>query len=107
MSFALIVYAPSNSGCKVINGKSVCRSRLDDLYNVMEVFKHNYRDSNATCSTHATVTYFTGTTSSHTDAFNPQFDLLNHLRYDALPDFVYNLTGTYYLPAGRASCPQN
>jgi hypothetical protein len=78
----------------VINGKSVCPSRLDDLYNVMEVFKHNYRDSNATCSRHATVTYFTGTTSSHTDAFNPQFDLLN-------------LTGTYYLPTGRASCPQN
>ena len=89
----------------MINGKTVCPSRLDDLYNVMEVFKYNYRDLNASCSTHVTVTYFTGTTSSHTDAF--KFDPLNHLRYDALPDFVYNLTGTYYLPAGRASCPQN
>ena len=91
----------------MINGKNVCPSTLDDNWNLMEAFKHNYRDSNPTCSTHATVTYFTGTTSSHTDSVNPQYDIWGHILNDALPDFIYNVTGTYYLPAGRDSCPQN
>lgn len=91
----------------------VCKSTIDNL-NPMERGKTSYRDSLPFCSTHTTVDNSTGATNSHVDLFNPgasaptmngNIPLLPfHLVFDALPDAIYRVTGSYLLPAGRELC---
>ena len=113
--FSFIGSGPGGGGGAPSNCVSpgVCQSKIDNL-NLMERGKASYRDPFSICSTHTTVDNSTGTTSSHVDLFNPGTSLptMNgsipllpfHLLFDALPDAVYRVTGSYLLPAGRGLC---
>jgi RHS repeat-associated protein len=93
----------------------VCKSKIDNM-NLMEKGKTSYRDAFSICSTHTTVDNSTGATSSHVDLFNPGTSIPTgpitgnipalpfHLLFDALPDAIYRVTGSYLLPAGRGLC---
>jgi hypothetical protein len=104
------ILAPSNC-----ISPGVCKSKIDNL-NLMEKGKTSYRDPFSICSTHTTVDNSTGATSSHVDLFNPGTSIPTgpitgnipvlpfHLLFDALPDAIYRVTGSYLLPAGRGLC---
>ena len=94
----------SPSGCPSVNGDTVHASILDDSFDVGELFKHDYRDSKEVCSTHAAIAYGSNQVNSHIDAYNPNLQLKNHLRYELLPDLFYDLTGSYLIPPGRRLC---
>jgi hypothetical protein len=84
--------------------------------NLMEKGKTSYRDPFSICSIHKTVDNSTGAPSSHVDLFNPGTSIPTgpitgnipalpfHLLFDALPDAIYRVTGSYLLPAGRGLC---
>jgi hypothetical protein len=108
--------AAPNKNCMVVNGTTVCKSSID-IANLMELGKTSYRDALPFCSTHVTVNNSTGQVDrDHPDLFNPQGSIPSppgipnvpllpfHLLFDALPDAIYRVTGSYILPAGRNHC---
>jgi RHS repeat-associated protein len=98
---------PTQNGCKVVNGRTVCPSPLDDKANKMEQGK-NYRDADPMCSLHV-VDAADGTEDVHVDEYNPNYSplgLIFHLLNDAWPDHLYRKNGHYspLFPAGRDNC---
>lgn len=93
---------PSQGGCMVVNGKTVCPSPLDNQINPLHgpinpngASPNHYRDNNPTCSTHVVQDPVTGQTEWHYDTYNPKYFPMSHLFVDVLRAFGPAGTGCY------------